>query len=317
MTSALFRFYARRSCRVALLSLAASLALAHLVVGMAAASAQDSDASSSIVVMDANGDNLRTLYTRAGYWSGTPSFSPDGKKLLFDSCPVGSFGETHIYSLTATFNDQPGEPTDLGPGYAPAWSPGGKQIAFYIQAGNPERLAPGVWTMNADGSDRTWRCGGKAPRWSPDGTSLAVVRITGSGDTIDVHNLTTQETKTVLEHPYPRLAGAAWSPDGTRLAVLVPSREGDGELLLITAGFNGHKTNVRYKGDIGWRPWWSPDGKQLLLWIRDKEQHRRVHVLDLDATSEPQLLKHQEETAFNSDANWSPDGKQIVWVRAE
>lgn len=285
-----------------------------VTVGSTSAMAQDDADSSSIVAMDADGDNLRSLYNREGHWSGTPSFSPDGKLLLFDSCLRRFLGETHIYVTSAT--DAAAEPSDLGPGYAPAWSPDGKQIAFYLQPDNTQRQTPGVWTMNADGSDRKWLCAGKAPRWSPDGSQIALVYVGETGNTIHLYDLKSEETKTVLDRTFPRIAGAAWSPDGKRLAIIAQTGSGTDLLLVPTAG-EDRTQHIRFRGDIGWRPNWSPDGAYLAFWLRDAAGRRKLHRLEVDTDRAPELLDHQDDSDFNSDATWSPDGKQILWIQAK
>ena len=315
-----------------------------LAAGTSAATAQEGVDTTAIVIMDADGENLRTLYRKPGHLGGTPSISPDGKLLLFDDRATLTYGQTRIYTMPvavaagkdAAARDteaddfpipaDPAAATDLGLGYAPVWSPDSKQIAFYHQANNPDGQTPGVWTMNADGSNRRWRCEGKAPRWSPDGKRLAIVVDGHSGDSIIYYDFDAQLTQRALDRDYPNIAGAAWSPDGKRLAILIPSRAGNGQLLLAAVPERTPAdadapppatATVRFAGDIGWRPDWSSDGKYLLFWIRDAKQHRRLQRLEVDGTSAPELLKHQEEYIFNSDATWSPDSKQVLWIRTK
>ena len=89
----------------------------------------------------------------------------------------------------------------------------------------------------------------------------------------------------------------------------------DAELLLVSAEGEDRSAKVRLTTDIGYRPNWSPDGKHLLIWVRDAEGRRQLYRVEVDSDQAPEKLAHQDESSFNSDAIWSPDGKQILWTR--
>jgi Tol biopolymer transport system component len=262
--------------------------------------------------MDASGENLRTLVSAAGERFGTPSLSPDGDTLLYDRSSTGAFGTTHIYTLRIGAEEKA---KDLGAGNAPNWSPDGSLIAFHITAENRDAIKPGVWVMNADGTKRTWLFEGKAARFSSDGKRLLFVdNPDGQGEGIYQFDLDTNEITAMLDHAYRRVAGACWSPDGKRIAVIV-RHANDAELLLVATEGDDRSATIRLTADIGYRPNWSPDGKHLLLWVRNEEGRRQLHRLEVEGESVPEKLAHQDESEFNSDGIWSPDGKQILWSR--
>jgi TolB protein len=100
--------------------------------------------------MNADGSNLRQL-TRDSAVAIGPSFSPDGKTILFSSTQTGH-GEVYVMNSDGTgrraltTTDQTGGTKHTG---VPSYSPNGKLIAFYSnREGNQE-----AYVMNADGSD--------------------------------------------------------------------------------------------------------------------------------------------------------------------
>jgi Tol biopolymer transport system component len=89
---------------------------------------------------------------------GSPDWSPDGKKLVYNS-------DDEIYVMDLQNPDDQVKIYDRG--YAFQWSPDGKKIAFvsdYV-----------IYTMDADGSDPTRLIPGAEPRWSPDGKKIAFI----------------------------------------------------------------------------------------------------------------------------------------------
>jgi TolB protein len=102
--------------------------------------------------------------------AGGIAWSPDGRELAVAAA------ETGIFTVHADGTDL----TRLVAGrvtWAPAWSPNGKQLA-YGALGRYE----GIWTINADGSDRrlidtmpvSFPAIPAAPIWSPDGRQIAL-----------------------------------------------------------------------------------------------------------------------------------------------
>jgi beta-lactamase regulating signal transducer with metallopeptidase domain len=103
-------------------------------------------------------------------YCGSPSWSHDGRRVLFDATPGTVWSKTHLQVLEAV--DGRARLTDLGLGNCPSLSPNGKRIAFLFNAASSSQQ--GVWIMQADGSGRRRLGGYGVPRWSPDGRQLLV-----------------------------------------------------------------------------------------------------------------------------------------------
>ena len=296
-------------------ALCSSLCSFSLIIALTClASSAAAQTRSAIFVMDADGTNVVKASHTDDMWLGSAAWSHDGKKLLYGGLPVGDFTRIRIY-LQVIGEDQA---TDLGTGDAPCWSPDDSQIAFCQSATNAFGARPGVWVMNFDGRGREWISEGRRPRWSPDGEKLAFVSDHEGFESVYVMELTTEELTRirVLERGYDQIIGASWSPDSQRL-VFVGYKGGrhpqsqQAELAIVDAKEN-QKAKVLHAGYVGWHPDWSPDGKQILFWIRDGV-NERLHLLDVDSDKPPRVLPGQF-TPRNSDPVWSPDGKQIAFA---
>jgi TolB protein len=103
--------------------------------------------------MDSSGANQRQL-TSTAQPDGTPSFSPDGTKILFASKRGTTGGGTvfDIYTMNPSTGSILQRLTNSKNGdFEPSWSRDGTKIAFTsLRDGNPE-----VYTMDANGSGPT------------------------------------------------------------------------------------------------------------------------------------------------------------------
>ena len=115
-------------------------------------------------VMNADGSGLRRLTRIARVNGALPSWSPDGRKIVFVSDRDGNL---EVYVMNADGSGQRNLTRHPGHDSDPAWSPDGRKIAFTTKReGNFE-----IYVMNADGSGQRNLTRNPAPDrfpvWSP------------------------------------------------------------------------------------------------------------------------------------------------------
>src|SRR4051794_11250689 len=98
---------------------------------------------------------------------GSPSWTRDGTRILFDAQPRNSLAETRLRAIDLTAKGL--AMTELGPGNCPTPSPSGGRIVFLLNPDQMQDAETGVWIMQRDGTDRRRLGGYGRPRWSPDG----------------------------------------------------------------------------------------------------------------------------------------------------
>lgn len=120
---------------------------------------------SAIYVLDADGSNLRRI-TPMRLNAGNPDWSPDGKRIVFNSSYEGQ-AAVEIYTVRPDANGLRRlrrEPTDSF-SLAPVWSPNGKRIAF-VHGTRTQR--PHIWTMTSNGKALRQVTRGPKPDFQPD-----------------------------------------------------------------------------------------------------------------------------------------------------
>jgi Tol biopolymer transport system component len=102
----------------------------------------------------------------------SPTWSPDGKKIAFEFNDVQNDNDFNyeIYVIDVDGLNRVNLTRNEANDYSPAWSRDGKSIAFYSL-----RTPPGIYLMNADGSNATDLTDGYKPAWSPDSRHIAFI----------------------------------------------------------------------------------------------------------------------------------------------
>lgn len=104
--------------------------------------------SSSIWVMNADGSGKRELCSGKGFWSFSPEWSPDGRKIAFHSFLKGE--NSHIWMVNSDGTEQleltSGNASDI----TPRWFPDGRKILFVSDSSG--NLDIWVMTFEEDGA---------------------------------------------------------------------------------------------------------------------------------------------------------------------
>ena len=237
-----------------------------------------------IYVMDADGRNQQNLTNNPSY-DTSPSWSPDGKRIAFDSNRDGPFN-WEIYVIDAdgrnlqrlTNNpDDGGHPDDR----YPSWSPDGKRIVFSARreghVENKFAVTYEIYVMDVDGGNQQRLTNNRNNELSP-----------------------------------------VWSPDGNRIA-FSSDRKGEWQNFEIYAmdvdgGNQQRLTNNRI---FDWQPSWSPDGKRIVF-MSDRDGNSEIYVMDADGGNLQNLTNNRDSDGspawLNSPFSVAPAGKKFsMW----
>lgn len=212
------------------------------------------------------------------YDSGWAVWSPDGKRLAFDSNRTDHTpnNSRHINDVFVMKPDGSGvkKLTDSkGVSGDAAWSPNGSLIAFDSDRGNRKGFSA-IYIMRANGTKVRRLTNPKPPlsdykpRFAPDGIHLVFTRERGTADSGPAALFAVRLDGSHLHRltPYTLHADDSdWSPDGKRIVFDgYPGSEAFGDIFVVDSN-GGSVVNLTRDTYGQADPTWSPDGTKILF----------------------------------------------------
>jgi len=242
-----------------------------------------------------------------------PSYSPDGRKIVFQIENEDKTGEIRVMDLdtkkASTITN-----TQTPDGY-PKFSPDGSSIVFQERVnGNSE-----ICLIRADGSggvqDLTANPSRDVkPSWSPDGTKI--VFSSNRDGNFELFQLYLMNADGSNQHRVyfsnAMNVDASWSPDGREI-LFASDKEDNGtgnfEVFAIEPETTAPERRLTFRRGYDIYPIYSPDGTRIAF-VSRADGNSEIYVMNADGS---RLIRLTRDTADDTEPSWSPDSKKIIF----
>ncbi len=247
---------------------------------------------------------------------GAPSFSPDGRRIVFE---VDDYMNASVWTISTGGDDVKQITQEQKYGYEPVYTPDGKSILYTSLGGvfqvrlNRDTNEPLGEPSSIAGIGGTFS-GVRRVSFSADGKRMAYMALLRRESLPSVRLQTNSATADsapvpLVQNTSDRNSFPTFSPDGKRIAFTTCNIGGTiCDLWLMNAdGSNQIQLTTNESSEL--IPSWFPDMEHV-AYISNRTGHFTLWAINIETKREKMLLDLTESLEY---ARLSPDGKQIVF----
>jgi Tol biopolymer transport system component/serine/threonine protein kinase len=271
--------------------------------------------SSTLWTVPSQGGGEQRQLTQAGTppgGHGSPSWSPDGKRIVFDS---SGFDGLAVWSISAQGNDLKKISERTQGAFGAVYAPDGRSIFFTADDG---------WSLyKVSLSEAGDPVGEPVLVFSGSGPHINKLSIAANGKSIVYTALTTMsniwaiplapKTNTTSGKPLQLTQNAntcdvapAFSPDGKAIAYFTFATGAPRQIWTMDAE---GRNQTQITTGSGSNPWWFPDGSRIAF-KSERENRDGLWAINIEGGKEKKLFEFDEYTGV---ARLSPDGKSVAF----
>lgn len=248
--------------------------------------------SRELYTMNGDGSNKVRL-TNNNVYDGDPFFSPNGKKILFNS--NRDVGNAQIYVMNEDGTNIIRLTNNALNDNRPAFSPNSAKIVFSRVIPNNVNSSE-IYIMNSDGSSQVQLTNNSSadefPKWSPDGSKIIFNSTRDGGDrdifvmNIDGSNVIQLTTNNDAED-----AEASFSPDGTKILFFSRPIDSSNSEVYVMNSDGSNKVNVSNNPSSDGSCSWSPDGQQITF-VSGRDGNTEVYTMNANGSGQTRLTNN-------------------------
>ena len=261
-------------------------------------------------------DRLRWVAHRISddiYYALTGEGGAFATRIAYVTETAGQEGEV-VYALNVADSDG-GDPvvlrTSPDPIMSPAWSPGGRWLAYVSFEGRRSRIMAQELATGVRREVTGFPGINGAPAFSPDGRRLALTLSHEGSPDIYVLELGSGELRRLTSGPGIDTE-PAWAPDGRTLVFTSDRSGGRPQLFRVSAAGGGTPERLTFDGRYNARAAFSPDGSRIAF-VHESDGEYRIAVMGVE-DEEIQVLTNGR---LDESPTFAPNGRLILYATTE